>query len=121
LLLALLLTAGISYRHMSWQKPTEGVLKAVARVAAAAGTKELALTYSASKIGILYPGPLRRFVPGTTRAKVVLCAEASPSYRREDLKSNCAFPGYHLAAAHNGFQVLVREADAASDGGPGSR
>jgi len=111
LLLASLLMAIISYRHRRWQRPAEGVLEAASEAASSADTAELALTYEASKIGILYRGPLRRFLPGASRAKVVLCAESSPSYRLADVNAGCAFPGYRLARVVNGFHILIREAN----------
>ena len=109
--LALAVTGGISSRHLRWQRPMQKALAAASATAAAAGTDELALTYGAAKVGLLYPGPVRQFVPGTSQARVVLCGRDSASYRVPGLMGNCQFAGYRIDRSIDGFDILVRDGD----------
>ena len=105
--LALVVAGTIGVQHLRWQRPMAQALDAATTATAAAGTAELALTYEASKVGLLYPGPLRRFVPGGIPSPVVLCGRDSASYRRADLRGTCDFPGYRTLRSINGFDILV--------------
>ncbi|MBN2576793.1 MAG: hypothetical protein JXP73_19675 [Deltaproteobacteria bacterium] len=107
ILLALGVSLVVSASHLRWQKPMAQALEVARATASAVGSDELALTYEASKVGLLYPGPLRAFAPGITKPPLVFCGMASASYRRPDLKAVCEFPGYRTVKTINGFAILA--------------
>jgi len=99
----------VSERHLRRQEPMAAALAAADAAVRAVSADELAITPEASKVGMLYPGRTRRFVPGTGHPAVILCGRKSASYRRADRTDVCDFPGYRTERSMNGFDILVPE------------
>jgi hypothetical protein len=94
--------------HVRWQRPMAQALATAAPIVDREGAGELALTWSAEKLGLLYDG---RTVTYDARAHqaVVLCSTVSTSHRATKRSMACAYEGYRVAAEGEGFRVLVRE------------
>jgi hypothetical protein len=104
--LPVVVCAGVSARHASFQAPMGRALAIASGVADARG-HELGLTENASKVGVLYHGRTTMY-DETNRPAVVLCNEGSGSHRFGGDHQSCALAGYHEIGREAGLVVLAR-------------
>jgi hypothetical protein len=102
--------AAVSLVHRRWQEPLARALASAAQLADREGAQRLALTGPALKQGLLYAGETLLFDATTNNAAVVLCGTQTASHRLATEHIACSYRGYRVAAAGEGFAVLVRSA-----------
>jgi hypothetical protein len=98
----------LSAAHRRWQIPGARALAALGRLADAAGTTDVGMTWSAVKTGIFYRGPITVAVDRHQPA-IVLCSTHYASYRDPNEQFSCALPGYREGVASDEFHILTRE------------
>ena len=112
LALPALVALGIGIKHRQWQLPSHQALTRAEAWAQQMRSRELGLTPSAFKVGLLYPGRTL-FVtsePNRARPLLVLCHSDAGSYRMSGLSYPCELPGYETVEAlpEAGYVILRR-------------
>jgi hypothetical protein len=99
----------LASRHHAWQRSPAAALAAAESVAMLQDPPELGLRGGAFKAGMLFRGKTIGVEANTgPRPAVVLCGEASASYRDPGASFRCQLPGYDDRPLASGFHLLVR-------------
>ena len=84
-------------------------LSLASKVVAETGSRELSLTATSVKAGILYPFPIVLSGTGNREPDVVLCNTQFASYRAPRGGFSCVLPGYQERQQSGSFHILVRK------------
>lgn len=104
------LALAISLKHRQWQAPSARALLRAESWTSQVGTRELGLTPTSRKVGLLYSGRTVLILEGQEGPAVVLCGTADPSYRLGNIRYPCALRGYETVESleGEGYEILMR-------------
>jgi hypothetical protein len=104
------LALGLGYKHRRWQVPAHRALVRAESWAEKLGVREIGITQSAFKIGLLHRGPI--VWSGVTKPDLVLCNGSQSSYRMGDIRASCELRGYApVEPSADGYYVLKQTLD----------
>lgn len=112
-LVLVLLPAGsalaIGRAHRLWQDPMAQALRTATAMLDQLGQSELLVTRNASKIGLMFPGPVSVVDESVQHPVGVVLCSMLESYRAGDITTACSLPGYRAVRTFHAISVLVAD------------
>jgi hypothetical protein len=97
----------IGLKHCSWQADAPGALADARMEMSRLHSTALGLNYAATKVGLLFDGPVTLVTAQSPQPQVLMCNTGDASYRGGKLTAECPHDGYTLAHRRGTFEVWV--------------